>query len=71
MTRQLKSLIFDCLSFTEGLTTSMFGTDGEAPFFNRSSATSALPYIAAVWRGCSPSNNKYKTICKQKQFLSK
>jgi hypothetical protein len=48
MTRHLKSLIFDCLSFTEGLTTSVFTTDGEAPFSNSSFTTPILPCIAAL-----------------------
>ena len=40
MTRHLKGLIFDSLSFTEVLITSLFSTDSEAPAFNRSSTTS-------------------------------
>jgi hypothetical protein len=43
MTCYLKNLAFDCLSFTEGLITSLFTTAGEAPDFNRSSTTSVLP----------------------------
>jgi hypothetical protein len=47
MVRQLKRLICDCLSFTEGLITSMVTTDREDPAFNRWSTTSVLPPIAA------------------------
>jgi hypothetical protein len=47
MMHHLKSLIFDCLSFTEGLITSMSATDREAPAFNRRSTTSVLPFPAA------------------------
>jgi hypothetical protein len=47
MTRHLKSLIFDCLSFTEGFITSLSTTDRQAPEFIRRSATSILPYPAA------------------------
>jgi hypothetical protein len=47
MTRHLKSLIFDCLSFTEGLITSLSTTDGEAPAFNRRLTTSVSPSPAA------------------------
>ena len=45
--RQSKSLIFDCLSFTEGLITSLFTTDREAPSFIRRSTTSVVPIAAA------------------------
>ena len=48
MTRYLKSLIFECLSFTEGLITSLLTTDGEAPDFNRRSTTTILPRLAAI-----------------------
>ena len=47
MTRHLKSLIFDSLSFTEGLITSLFTTDGEAPPFNRMSTNSVLRFHIA------------------------
>jgi hypothetical protein len=39
----LKSLIFDCLSFTEGLITLLLTTDREAPALNRRSTTSVVP----------------------------
>ena len=39
MTRHLKSLIFDSLSFSKGLITLLSTTDGEAPAFNRMSTT--------------------------------
>ena len=45
--RHLKSLMFDCLSFNEGLITSLFTTYREAPAFNRRSTTSVLPFEAA------------------------
>ena len=54
MTRHLKSLIFDSLSFTEGLITALFTTDGEAPAFNRMSTNSVLPVLAAKWRSVWP-----------------
>ena len=54
MTRHLKSLIFDSLSFTEGLITTLSTIDGEAPAFNRRSTNSVLPVIAALWRGVWP-----------------
>ena len=47
MTCHLKRLIFDSPSFTEGLITREFVTDGEAPDFNRETTTSALLYVAA------------------------
>jgi hypothetical protein len=47
MTHHLKSLIFDCLSFTEGLITLMSSTDGGAPAFNRRSTSSILPFPVA------------------------
>jgi hypothetical protein len=48
MTRHLKSLIFDCLSFTEDLITSLSTTDREAPAFIRRSTNAVLPFLAAV-----------------------
>jgi hypothetical protein len=54
MTRHLKSLIFDSLSFNEGLFTWLSTTDGEAPAFNRRSTDSVLPVSIAVWRGVWP-----------------
>ena len=45
--RHLKGLIFDGLSFTEVLITSLFSTDREAPALNRSSTTSLWPSHAA------------------------
>jgi hypothetical protein len=48
MSHHLKSLIFDCLSFTEGLITSLSTTDRDAPDFNRRSTTSELPLAAAL-----------------------
>ena len=47
MVHHLKSLIFECLSFTEGLITSLFTTDREAPAFIIRSTTSVLPTNAA------------------------
>jgi hypothetical protein len=54
MMRHLKGLIFDCLSFTEGLITSLSSTDTEAPAFSRSSTASVMPICAAQWRGVWP-----------------
>ena len=48
MTRHLKSLIFDSLSFTEGLITILSTIDGETPAFNRRSTNSVSPVIAAM-----------------------
>ena len=48
MTHHWKSLIFDSLSFTECLITTLSTTDGEAPDFNRRSTISILPNIAAL-----------------------
>ena len=47
MTRHLKSLIFDSLSFSEGLITLLSTTDGEAPAFNRMSTTIISPFATA------------------------
>jgi hypothetical protein len=47
MTGQLKSLIFDCISFTGGLIICLVTTDREAPAFNRRSTASVLPPSAA------------------------
>ena len=47
MTHHSKSLIFDSLSFTGSLITSLSTTDGEAPDFNRRPTTSVLPPTAA------------------------
>jgi hypothetical protein len=54
MTRHLKSLIFDSLSFSEGLITSLSTTDGEAPAFNRMSTISVSQFFTAEWRGVLP-----------------
>ena len=54
MTRHLKSLIFDSLSFTARLITPLSTTDGKAPDFNRRSTDSVSPVIAALWRGVWP-----------------
>ena len=50
----LKSLIFDCISFTEGLITSSFTADTEAPASNRTFVTSVCPFPAARYRGVWP-----------------
>ena len=47
MTHQLTSLMIDCLSFTEGLITRLFTTEGEAPVSNSKCATSEFPFSAA------------------------
>ena len=49
----LKSLIFDCISFTECLITSLSTADSEAPA-NRTFVTSVYPPSAARCRGVSP-----------------
>jgi hypothetical protein len=67
----LKSLIFDCISFTECLITHMSTADSEAPASNRTFVTPVCPSSAAWCRGVWPLNNKYKTIFKHKQFLIK
>ena len=48
MTHHLKSLIFYCLSFTEGLLTFLSTTAREAPLSNRWSTTSLWPQPAAL-----------------------
>jgi hypothetical protein len=50
----LKSLIFDCISFTEGLITSLSTADSEAPASNRTFVTSVFTPNAAVCRGVLP-----------------
>ena len=50
----LKSLIFDCISFTECLITRLFTADSEAPASNRTFVTSVFPINAALCRGVSP-----------------
>jgi hypothetical protein len=52
--RHLNGLIFDCLSFTEGLITSVFTVDSEAPASSNTSVTSMWPSRAAWCRGVSP-----------------
>ena len=47
MTRNLKTLIFDCLCLTEGLITFLLTTDGEGSVFNSSSTTFVWPLYAA------------------------
>ena len=45
--RHCKSLISNCLSFTEGLITSSSTTETEAPALSRSVTTSLWPWNAA------------------------
>ena len=47
----LKSLIFDWISFTEGLITSLSTADSEAPASTRAFVTSVFPAHAALCRG--------------------
>ena len=47
MTCHLKSLIFDCLIFTEGLITFLSNADGEAPDSNRLTIIFFVPSFAA------------------------
>jgi hypothetical protein len=44
----LKSLIFDCISFTEGLITCLFTANSEAPASIRIFVTSVFPSCAAL-----------------------
>ena len=50
----LKSLIFDCISFTECLITSYATADSEAPASNRTFVTSVFLSSAAQCRGVQP-----------------
>ena len=50
----LKSLIFDCISFTECLITRMFTADSEAPASNRTFITSVFSLSASQCRGVLP-----------------
>jgi hypothetical protein len=50
----LKSLIFECLSFTEGLITCLSLVDSEAPASTRTFITSVFPLNAAPCRGVLP-----------------
>ena len=53
----LKSLIFDCISFTEGLITliTLFSiADSEAPASTRTFITSVFPIHATRCRGVQP-----------------
>jgi hypothetical protein len=67
----LRSLIFDFLSFTEGLITALSMADWEAPPSSRTFVTSVCPNFADRCRGVQSYNNKFKTIFKHKQFLIK
>ena len=50
----LKSLIFDCISFTEGLITWFSTADSEVPASNRTLVTTVFPFHAARCRGVLP-----------------
>ena len=50
----LKSLIFDCISFTECLITCLSTADSEAPASTRTFVTSVYPFTAAWCRGVQP-----------------
>jgi hypothetical protein len=50
----LKSLVFDCISFTECLITCLSTADSEAPASTRTFVTSVLPVSAARCRGVLP-----------------
>ena len=50
----LKSLIFDCLSFTEGLFTGLSTADSEAPASIRTFITSVYSCTAAQYIGVQP-----------------
>jgi len=68
---QLKSLIFDCLSFIEGLITLLSTAHSETPTSGRTFVTSVCPSNADWSRAVMPKNNKYKHIFKYKHFLIK
>jgi hypothetical protein len=48
------SLIFDCISFTEGLITLLSTADSEAPASTRTFVTFVFPHCAAMCRGVLP-----------------
>ena len=50
----LKSLIFDCLSFSECLITILSTADSEAPVSSKTFATYVFPSSAAQCRGVLP-----------------
>ena len=50
----LKSLIFDYISFTEGLITILSTADSEAPASSKAFATSVFPFSAELCRGVLP-----------------
>ena len=50
----LKSLIFDCISFTEGLITLLSTADSEAPASIRTFVISVFPSCADRCRGVQP-----------------
>ena len=50
----LKSLIFDCISFTECLITCLLTAVSEAPASTRTFITSVFPIHAARCRGVQP-----------------
>jgi YHS domain-containing protein len=64
--RHLNSLIFDCLSLTEGLITCLSTVDSEAPASSNTFVTSLWPFIAAQCRG---ENVNFKKICHKILFL--
>ena len=50
----LKSLIFDCISFTEGLITCLFTADSMAPASTRTFVISVFPTCTDRCRGVQP-----------------
>ena len=50
----LKSLKFNCLSFTEGLFTKLSTAESEAPASTRTFVTYVSPFSAALCRGVMP-----------------
>jgi hypothetical protein len=66
-------LIFDCLSFTEGLITSLSTADGEAPASSKTIVTSVRPHFADRCRGACSNRvielNQKKLILKR--FVTK
>ena len=62
----LKSLVFDCISFTECLITCLSTADSEDPASNRTLVTSVFPSMLPCVEVSCP-----KTKFKHKQFLIK
>ena len=66
----LKSLIFDCISFTEGLITILSTADSEALASIRTLVTSLFPFHAARCRGVCPKTINIKQFLNTNNFSS-